>query len=259
MPRKNQDLYHHYPQKDRKFTMYKLSEKGEQIREMFSDIAPRYDFLNRLLSFGIDRRWRRIAVQCARWSEGGKILDVATGTGDVALEIARQTPDSVSIIGIDITEGMVVLGREKVAQSPYARRITLEIAPCEAIPFPDNTFDSVTIAFGIRNVVDRRQGLAEMQRILKPGGRAVILEFSTPRSQFFKRVYYFYFLRLLPAIGGLFSNFSAYKYLPDSVLEFPSQEEFKTLMRSVGFHSTTHRDLTFGIATIYTGEKAAQN
>ncbi|CAG0937131.1 demethylmenaquinone methyltransferase / 2-methoxy-6-polyprenyl-1,4-benzoquinol methylase [Thermoflexales bacterium] len=238
--------------------MYKLSEKGERIREMFSDIAPRYDFLNRLLSFGIDRRWRRIAVECTRWTEGGKILDVATGTGDVALEIARQTPDSVSIVGIDFSEGMVALGREKVAQSPYARRITLEIAPCEAIPFPDNTFDSVTIAFGIRNVVDRRQGLSEMLRILKPGGRAVILEFSTPRSQLFKRIYYFYFLRVLPAIGGLFSRFSAYKYLPDSVLEFPSQEEFKSLMTTVGFRATAHRDLTFGIATIYTGDKTAQ-
>ncbi len=236
--------------------MYKLSEKGEQIREMFSDIAPRYDFLNRLLSFGIDRRWRRLAVKCTRWTEGGRILDVATGTGDVALEIARQTPDSVSIVGIDITEGMVVLGREKVAQSPYAKRITLEIAPCEAIPFPDNTFDSVTIAFGIRNVVDRRQGLAEMHRVLKPGGKAVILEFSTPRWQIFKKIYYFYFLKVLPAIGGLFSNFSAYKYLPDSVLEFPSQEEFKGMMTGVGFSTTTHRNLTCGIATIYTGEKA---
>lgn len=239
--------------------MYRLSEKGERIREMFSDIAPRYDFLNRLLSFGIDRRWRRVAVKCVRWKEGGKVLDVATGTGDVALEIARQTPDSVSIVGIDFSEGMVDLGRQKVAASPYSGRITLEIAPCEAIPFPDNTFDSVTIAFGIRNVVDRRQGLSEMLRVLKPGGRAVILEFSTPRSRIFKRIYYFYFLRVLPAVGGLFSNFSAYKYLPDSVLEFPSQEDFKGLMASVGFGAVAHRDLTFGIATVYTGEKGSQN
>lgn len=237
--------------------MYKLTEKGERIREMFSDIAPRYDFLNRLLSFGIDRRWRRVAVKLASWTEGGRILDVATGTGDVALEIARQTPASVSIVGIDFSEGMVALGREKVASSPYAGRITMDIAPCEAIPFPDRTFDSVTIAFGIRNVVDRKQGLAEMHRVLKPGGRAVILEFSTPRSLLFKKLYYFYFLRVLPVIGGLFSRFSAYKYLPDSVLEFPSQEDFKALMTSVGFRNTTHRDLTFGIATVYTGEKGA--
>lgn len=243
---------------DRKITaMYKLTEKGERIREMFSDIAPRYDFLNRLLSLGIDRRWRRVAVKLVTWKEGGRVLDVATGTGDVALEIARQTPASVSIVGIDFSEGMVALGREKVASSPYAKRITMEIAPCEAIPFPDRTFDSVTIAFGIRNVVDRKQGLAEMHRVLKPGGRAVILEFSTPRSQLFKNIYYFYFLRVLPVIGGLFSRFSAYKYLPDSVLEFPSQEDFKALMASVGFRQTGHRDLTFGIATVYTGEKGA--
>jgi demethylmenaquinone methyltransferase/2-methoxy-6-polyprenyl-1,4-benzoquinol methylase len=237
--------------------MYRLSEKGERIREMFSDIAPRYDFLNRLLSFGVDRRWRRIAVERVTWSSGGRVLDVATGTGDVALEIARQTPASVSIVGIDFSDGMVALGREKVANSPYAGRITLEIAPCEAIPFPDGTFDSVTIAFGIRNVVDRKRGLAEMHRILKPGGRAVILEFSTPRSRLFKAIYYFYFLRVLPVIGGLFSRFSAYKYLPDSVLEFPSQEEFKGLMEEVGFRNAAHRDLTFGISTIYTGEKVA--
>ncbi|WP_298271038.1 bifunctional demethylmenaquinone methyltransferase/2-methoxy-6-polyprenyl-1,4-benzoquinol methylase UbiE [Geobacter sp.] len=238
--------------------MYKLSEKGERIREMFSDIAPRYDFLNRLLSFGIDRRWRKVAVRLVRWTEGGRVLDVATGTGDVALEIARQTPPSVSIVGIDFSEGMVALGREKVAHSPHADRITMEIAPCEAIPFPDGTFDSVTIAFGIRNVVDRRQGLSEMLRILKPGGRAVILEFSTPRSLLFKKIYYFYFLRILPVIGGLFSRFSAYKYLPDSVLEFPSQKEFVSLMASVGFRNTAYRDLTFGIATVYTGEKTVK-
>lgn len=235
--------------------MYKLSEKGERIRTMFSDIAPRYDFLNRLLSFGVDRRWRRIAVGLVTCREGGKILDVATGTGDVALEIARQTPRSVSIVGLDFSEGMVELGKQKVAQSPYADRITLGIAPCEAIPYPDETFDSVTIAFGIRNVVDRKQGLSEMHRILRPGGRAVILEFSTPSSRLFKAIYTFYFLRVLPVIGGLFSQFSAYKYLPDSVLEFPSQEQFKDLMKSVGFRNTAHRDLTFGIASVYTGEK----
>lgn len=235
--------------------MYRLTEKGERIREMFSDIAPRYDFLNRLLSLGVDRRWRRVAVERVTWSAGGRVLDVATGTGDVALEIARQTPASVSIVGIDFSEGMVALGRDKVANSPHAGRITMEIAPCEAIPFPDRTFDSVTIAFGIRNVVDRKRGLAEMLRVLKPGGRAVILEFSTPRSRLFKAIYTFYFLRVLPVIGGLFSRFSAYKYLPDSVLEFPSQEEFKGLMREVGFQNNQHQDLTFGIATVYTGEK----
>ena len=235
--------------------MYKLSEKGERIQEMFDSIAPRYDFLNRMLSFGIDRSWRRFAVSQIKFAESGSILDVATGTGDVALEIAAQTPDSVRIIGVDFAREMVELGREKVKHSPYAGRIILDVAPCEAIPFPEASFDSVTIAFGIRNVVDRAQGLREMRRVLKPGGRVVILEFSTPRSRLFKSIYYFYFHRVLPVIGGLFSKFNAYKYLPDSVLEFPTQEEFKALMASVGFSNLAHFDLTGGIATVYTGEK----
>ncbi len=237
--------------------MYRLSEKGERIQEMFGAIAPRYDFLNRLLSLGVDRRWRRFAVGQVKYGVPGSILDVATGTGDVALEVAARTPGAITIVGVDFCREMVELGREKVRKSPYADRITLEVAPCEAIPYPDGTFDSVTIAFGIRNVVDRLQGLKEMQRVLKPGGRAVILEFSTPRSPLFKSLYYFYFLKVLPAVGGLFSRYSAYKYLPDSVLEFPSREEFKGLMAAAGFGNTAHFDLTGGIATVYVGDKAA--
>jgi demethylmenaquinone methyltransferase/2-methoxy-6-polyprenyl-1,4-benzoquinol methylase len=235
--------------------MYRLSEKGERIQEMFGAIAPRYDFLNRLLSLGIDRRWRRFAVKQVRYGIPGTILDVATGTGDVALELAARTPDTIRIVGIDFCREMVELGREKVRKSPYAGRITLEVAPCEAMPFPQATFDSVTIAFGIRNVVDRLQGLREMLRVLKPGGRVVVLEFSSPRSKLFKAIYYFYFLKILPAIGGLFSKQSAYQYLPDSVLEFPSQEEFKGLMAAVGFTNLVHYNLTGGIATVYVGEK----
>jgi demethylmenaquinone methyltransferase / 2-methoxy-6-polyprenyl-1,4-benzoquinol methylase len=235
--------------------MYKLSEKGERIQEMFGSIAPRYDLLNRLLSCGIDRRWRRFAVKQIICAENGRVLDVATGTGDVALEIASRTPASVRIIGVDFCKEMVELGIRKVEASPYAERISLEVAPCEAIPYPDESFDSATIAFGIRNVVDRQQGLREMHRVLKSGGRMVILEFSTPRSKLFKTLYYFYFLKVLPVIGGLFSKFSAYKYLPDSVLEFPSQEEFKSLMATAGFRNLRHYDLTGGIATVYVGDK----
>jgi demethylmenaquinone methyltransferase / 2-methoxy-6-polyprenyl-1,4-benzoquinol methylase len=235
--------------------MYRLSEKGERIQEMFNNIAPRYDFLNRVLSFGIDRSWRRFAVRQVKFTETGRILDVATGTGDVALEIAAQTPASVSIVGVDFSKEMVELGKEKIRHSPFAERITMEVAPCEAIPFSEESFDSVTIAFGIRNVVDRLQGLQEMHRVLKTGGRIVILEFSTPRSRLFKSIYCFYFLRVLPLIGGLFSKQSAYKYLPDSVLEFPSREEFKALMAAAGFRNLAHYDLTGGIASVYVGEK----
>lgn len=235
--------------------MFRLSDKGEKIQQMFGAIAPRYDFLNRLLSFGIDRRWRTKAVSLLKYQEGSRILDVATGTGDVALEIALRTPRSVKITGADFCKEMVDLGVVKVAASPYADRIDFKVAPCEDLPFADNTFDSITIAFGIRNVVDRRLGLAEMWRVLRPGGRMIILEFSTPRSQLFRQLYYFYFRRLLPIVGGLFSRYNAYKYLPDSVLEFPSQEEFSRMMADAGFRSIQLHELTFGIATIYAGEK----
>jgi len=235
--------------------MFRLSEKGEKIQQMFGTIAPRYDLLNRMLSFGIDRRWRRKAVRLLKYREGARILDVATGTGDVALEIARTTPPSVKITGADFCREMVDLGQIKVARSPYAGRIDFKVAPCEDLPFPNETFDSITIAFGIRNVVDRKLGLAEMWRVLRPGGRMIILEFSTPRSQLFRQIYYFYFRRLLPVIGGLFSIFDAYKYLPDSVLEFPSHEEFAAMIAEAGFHSVHIRELTFGIASIYVGDK----
>ncbi|MFA7404283.1 MAG: bifunctional demethylmenaquinone methyltransferase/2-methoxy-6-polyprenyl-1,4-benzoquinol methylase UbiE [Pelobacteraceae bacterium] len=235
--------------------MFRLSDKGEKIQQMFGAIAPRYDFLNRLLSFGIDRRWRTKAVRLLKYSEGSRILDVATGTGDVALEIALRTPESVKITGADFCKEMVDLGAEKVAASPYADRIDLKVAPCEDLPFANDTFDSITIAFGIRNVVDRKLGLAEMWRVLRSGGRMIILEFSTPRSLLFRQLYYFYFRRLLPVVGGLFSRYNAYKYLPDSVLEFPSQEAFSRMMAEAGFRNIHLHELTFGIATIYVGEK----
>ena len=233
--------------------MFKISDKGRGIRDMFDTIAPRYDFLNRLLSLGIDRRWRTFAVRQLQIPEGGKVLDVATGTGDVALEIASRTPESVRIVGEDFTQGMLAIGKEKIKATPFQNRIFLVNAPCEAIPHPDHTFDGVTIAFGIRNVIDRPAGLREMLRVLKPGGRVVILEFSNPQSRLFKALYYFYFRRVLPFLGGLFSQRNAYQYLPDSVLEFPDQETFKSLMKEAGFANLQHFDLTFGIATVYVG------
>jgi demethylmenaquinone methyltransferase/2-methoxy-6-polyprenyl-1,4-benzoquinol methylase len=233
--------------------MFNLTDKGRGIRDMFDAIAPRYDLLNRLLSLGIDRRWRTLAVAQLQIPAGGRVLDVATGTGDVALEIAARTPDSVRIVGEDFTQGMLVHGQDKIARSPYAHRIVLVNAPCESMPHPDQCFDGVTIAFGIRNVVDRLAGLKEMHRVLRPGGRAVILEFSNPRSRVFKSIYYFYFKRILPCIGGLISKRSAYQYLPDSVLEFPSQEAFSALMAEAGFTQLRHIDLTGGIATVYVG------
>jgi demethylmenaquinone methyltransferase / 2-methoxy-6-polyprenyl-1,4-benzoquinol methylase len=231
------------------------TSKSEQVRDMFSKIAPRYDFLNKLLSLGIDRRWRKSASRRIKSRQGGRILDIATGTGDMAMEAARATEGSVKIIGVDFCAAMVEIGRTKLTTSDLSSRIALGVASCEALPFHNDTFDSATIAFGIRNVVDRNLGLREILRTLLPGGRIVILEFSNPKSRLFKTVYHFYFRRLLPAIGGIFSDSRAYRYLPDSVLEFPDQGTFKMLMVEAGFEKVSHTDYTFGIVTCYVGEK----
>jgi demethylmenaquinone methyltransferase/2-methoxy-6-polyprenyl-1,4-benzoquinol methylase len=222
---------------------------------MFDEIAPRYDLLNRLLSFGVDRRWRRVAVRQLVIPAHGHALDVATGTGDVALEIARQTDPSVRIVGADFTQGMLVLGREKVAASVYAGRIEMVNAPCEALPHPDGTFDGATIAFGIRNVVDRERGLQEMTRVLKPGGRVVVLEFATPQNWLFRNIYLCYFHQLLPRLGGMLSRRSAYQYLPESVQEFPDRQTFLKMMGEAGLTAPRHIDLTGGIAVVYVGTK----
>lgn len=237
--------------------MTRLTEKGRGIRDMFDKIAPRYDLLNRLLSLGIDQRWRRFAVGQLNIPKQGMVLDIATGTGDVALEVGRQTDDSVRIVGSDFTQGMLVLGKEKISESPYRDRIVLVNAPCEEMPHPGGIFDGITIAFGIRNVVDRQKGLCEMSRVLKPGGRAVILEFATPRNRLFRAIYFFYFLKVLPWLGGLISQRSAYQYLPDSVLEFPEREEFAAMMEEAGFVDVKVHDLTGGIAAVHVGTKAA--
>ena len=236
--------------------MFQLSDKGRNVRQMFDDIAFRYDLLNRLLSFGIDRRWRRYAVSQLSIPKDGRVLDIATGTCDVALEVAKQTDPSVTIVGEDFTQGMLVQGQSKLKDSPYGERIMLVNAPCEEIPHPDATFDGITIAFGIRNVVDRQAGLQEMHRVLKPGGRAVILEFSNPKNKLFSKLYYLYFQKILPTLGGLISRKrSAYQYLPDSVIEFPTQDEFSQMMTDAGFKRTQYADQTFGIATVYVGDK----
>ena len=235
--------------------MTRLTDKGRAIRQMFDDIAPRYDLLNRLLSFGIDRRWRERAVRQLQVPPGGRVLDVATGTGDVALEIARQTDPSATIVGADFTQGMLVLGAAKVATSPYAGRIVLVNAACEALPCRERCFDGVTIAFGIRNVVDRAAGLREMTRVLRPGGRLVVLEFATPRSRFFRAIYLGYFHHLLPRLGGLLSRRSAYQYLPESVQGFPDRTTFLTMMAEAGLCELRTIELTGGIAVIYVGTR----
>jgi demethylmenaquinone methyltransferase/2-methoxy-6-polyprenyl-1,4-benzoquinol methylase len=235
--------------------MTEPATKGDQIREMFIKIAPRYDFLNRLLSLGIDRRWRQAAAENIRSRIGGQVIDIATGTGEMALEVANATDESVKIIGVDFCAAMVDYACTKIKTSAHSGRVALGVASCDALPFRNEAFDSATIAFGIRNVVDRRLGLQEICRILQPGGRIVVLEFSTPRSRFFKTFYHFYFQHLLPAIGSIFSDSNAYRYLPDSVMEFYDRDTFKKLMIEAGFENVSHTDYSCGIVTCYLGDK----
>ncbi len=233
--------------------MYRLSDRNHSIGEMFSSIAPRYDFLNRLLSLGMDRRWRREAVTGILPETGGIHLDVATGTADVALEIFRQKGRGAFVAGTDISLEMMRIGREKGVRAGFSGRLAFVKAPCEALPFRDESFDSASIAFGIRNVGDRHLGLREICRVVRPGGRVVVLEFSTPETAFFGRLYRFYFTRVLPRLGGAFSRRSAYSYLPDSVHAFPSPREFSEMLRNAGCDPVTFRPLTRGIVTLYVG------
>lgn len=233
--------------------MYRLTERNRSIGEMFSSIAPRYDFLNRLLSLGVDRRWRRLAVAETIPSIGGRFLDMATGTADMALEILRQKGPGASIAGVDLSMEMMRVGREKCARMGQRRRVAFFRAPGESLPFRDGAFDSACVAFGIRNVIDRERGLREMCRVVRRGGRVVVLEFSTPPGVVFGPLYRFYFRSVLPRIGGIFSRGSAYAYLPESVLAFPDPPAFGEMMRAAGCASVTLRPMTFGIVTLYVG------
>ena len=235
--------------------MYRLSDRNRAIGEMFSSIAPRYDFLNRFLSLGTDRRWRREAVARIEPDTGGVHLDVATGTADIAMEIFRQKGKNAFVAGVDISAGMMRIGREKGARAGLGGRLAFVQAPGEALPFRDESFDSASIAFWVRNVGDRELGLREMCRVVKPGGRVVVLEFSQPETAFFGILYRFYFTRVLPRLGGLFSRRSAYSYLPDSVRGFPPPREFAEMMRNAGCDPVTFRPLTRGIVTLYVGVK----
>jgi demethylmenaquinone methyltransferase/2-methoxy-6-polyprenyl-1,4-benzoquinol methylase len=229
--------------------------KKQQVASMFDQIAFRYDFLNRFLSGGIDKYWRRRAIRELAPLAPQKILDVATGTADVAIMTAKFLKPA-TIIGIDISEKMLDLGRQKVAKLLLNNKIELQAGDSEAIKFPDNTFDAITVAFGVRNFEDLRRGLAEMERVLKPGGKLVILEFSKPKQTFLKGIYGLYMRVVTPGIGRLVSkNREAYQYLNDSVQKFPEGNNFLTIMKEVGYTATYLKTLTGGICTIYCGTK----
>ncbi len=229
-------------------------EKNLYVRKMFNDISHRYDFLNHFLSAGIDRRWRKRAIRLSRLVQGNSFLDVACGTGDLSVEAAKANPDK--IVGIDFAENMLHGFRLKTTRLGLDGKIEIIQASAESLPFPDNTFDVTAVAFGARNFGDLSKGLSEMRRVLKTGGRIVVLEFSKPRAFPVKQLYFFYFRRILPLIGSLVSgDHGAYLYLPNSVSGFPDGSDFMEVMRGVEFREVSASALTFGIATAYCGVK----
>ena len=231
--------------------------KKEQVESMFDSIAPRYDWLNRSLSFGIDRRWRKHLVNLLADLKAPRILDVATGTGDLALEVCRLKP--IEVQAIDLSEGMLKVAREKVLKQGRQHTIQLRQADSENLPFARNSFDAVMVAFGVRNFENLSQGLTEMTRVLKPGGRLVVLEFSKPQRFPFKQLYHFYFTRILPWWGGLVSkNRAAYSYLPASVMAFPEGPGFEKELIKAGLVPQKTVPQTFGIATIYLAQKSEE-
>lgn len=229
--------------------------KKKQVAEMFDNIAHRYDFLNRFLSAGIDIHWRRAALKQLSSIHPKVMLDVATGTADVAIMAAKKlAPEKV--IGIDISDGMLELGRKKVNCEHLGNIIELQNGDSETINFLDNTFDAVTVAFGVRNFENLEKGLSEIKRVLKPGGKLVVLEFSKPKAPVIKQVYNVYMKLVAPAMGKLFSkNRNAYKYLDESIKKFPEGKNFTQILDGLGYRNTYCKPQSAGICSIYCGEK----
>ncbi len=228
--------------------------KKQQVAEMFNNISGNYDFLNHFLSLGIDILWRKKAIKMLKQDNPKQILDIATGTGDFAIEALALDPDFVT--GVDISDGMLEKGREKLKQRGLDDKIALFNGDSENLAFEDNKFDAIIVAFGVRNFENLERGLSDMKRVLRPGGKVVILEFSKPNSFPFKQLYNFYFKYILPIVGRLISkDQAAYTYLPESVGNFPDGDKFLNVLQEVGYTDTRCRPLTFGISSIYTGLK----
>lgn len=231
----------------------KLSKK-EQVADMFNNIAGKYDFLNHFLSLGIDKGWRKKAIAEIAKVHPKAILDVATGTGDLAIATSKLNPEK--IIGIDIAAQMLDVGRQKLKEKGLTELITMQVGDSEALPFADNSFDAITCAYGVRNFENLEAGLKEMYRVLRPGGKLAILEFSHPKKFPVKQGYQFYFKYILPTLGKLVSKHStAYSYLPESVMAFPEGQRFCGILAQCGFKEPKARPLTFGITTLYTATK----
>ena len=229
--------------------------KKEGVRKLFDNIAPDYDKLNHILSLNIDKGWRKKAVRnLVDTDEPLKVLDVACGTGDFTIEIAQKVVKGSEVIGVDISEGMMAVGREKIKKAGVSAE--LFVADCEDLLYADNTFDRISVGFGVRNFEHLELGLSQMCRVLTPGGKLVILELSVPSNAFIRWCYKLYFLKILPAIGGMISgDRGAYEYLPASVLRFPGPDKFIPMLKSAGFAQVEHTPLTLGICRMYVAKK----
>jgi demethylmenaquinone methyltransferase/2-methoxy-6-polyprenyl-1,4-benzoquinol methylase len=240
----------------KKVTPYTTSEqsKKEQVEQMFDTISGEYDGLNRVISLGIDVKWRKKVVQLVAATSPDSVLDIATGTGDLIINMT--TTSATRLVGLDISEGMLDVGRKKINAAQLNTRIEMMQADSEAMPFEDNSFDAITVAFGVRNFETLEKGLGEIRRVLKPGGIFVILETSVPTKFPFKQGYKFYSRFILPAIGRMFSkDRDAYKYLSESASVFPFGEALNNILRKTGFKDVEDKPQTFGVATIYTASK----
>lgn len=236
---------------------YKESDgsKKEQVTEMFDNVAGKYDLLNHVLSGGIDIYWRKKALSMLKNNTNRLVLDIATGTGDLAIEAHRMLKPE-KIIGVDISSGMLEEGRTKIKKLGLEDKIEMQLGDSEKLHFDDNTFDTVIVSFGVRNFENLLKGLSDMNRVLKPGGTCLVVEFSKPKNYFFKHAYWFYSTKILPLIGKLISkDRSAYTYLPESVKAFPDGEDFLQVYREAGFKETRAVPLTFGICSVYIGKK----
>ncbi|MDO6519203.1 bifunctional demethylmenaquinone methyltransferase/2-methoxy-6-polyprenyl-1,4-benzoquinol methylase UbiE [Zobellia uliginosa] len=241
---------------DKKVTPYKDSELGkkDQVTQMFDNISENYDGLNRVISFGIDIKWRKRVVAILTAKKPNSILDIATGTGDLAINLVETGAEK--IVGLDISPGMLEVGKKKVAQKNLDQKIDMVIGDSENLPFEDNSFDAVTVAFGVRNFETLEKGLAEIYRVLAPNGTFVVLETSVPTKTPFKQGYNTYTKYMLPAIGKLFSkDKAAYSYLSESASVFPHGDAFNNILRKIGFIEVENRPQTFGVASIYVATK----
>jgi len=230
--------------------------KKKEVAEMFDNIAHSYDFLNHFFSLGIDKRWRKRAIKMLKNENPSSLLDVATGTGDFAIEALRMGMKPKRIVGVDISEGMLEIGRQKMTKKGYDDIVTMQKGDSENLPFEDESFDAFTVAFGVRNFENLKKGLGDMLRVLKPGGTGVILEFSKPKHFPMKQLYFFYFQYIMPTIGKLVSKDKrAYTYLPESVKAFPDGDNFLKILHELGYKNAKQVSLTGGIASIYIARK----